>query len=72
MKKRIDDRSILITVRPISIEVGLLPFTHGSALFTRGRTQALVSATLGSGQDEQRIEELMVKMVNLWELYASL
>ena len=50
---------ILTTVRPISIEVGLLPFTHGSALFTRGRTQALVSATLGSGQDEQRIEELM-------------
>ena len=56
--KRIDGRDFT-TVRPISIEVALLPFTHGSALFTRGRTQALVSATLGSGQDEQRIEELM-------------
>lgn len=58
LNKRIDGRDFT-TVRPISIEVGLLPFTHGSALFTRGRTQALVSATLGSGQDEQRIEELM-------------
>ena len=56
--KRIDDRDF-DTVRQISIEVGLLPFTHGSALFTRGRTQALVSVTLGSGQDEQRIDELM-------------
>ena len=58
VNKRIDDRDF-DTVRQISIEVGLLPFTHGSALFTRGRTQALVSATLGSGQDEQRIDELM-------------
>jgi polyribonucleotide nucleotidyltransferase len=58
VNKRIDGRDFA-TVRPISVEVGLLPFTHGSALFTRGKTQALVSATLGSGQDEQRIEELM-------------
>ncbi len=58
LNKRIDGRDF-VTVRPISVSVGLLPFTHGSALFTRGRTQALVSATLGSGQDEQRIEELM-------------
>ena len=48
----------LIQVRPISSEVGLLPFTHGSALFTRGRTQALVSVTLGGGEDEQSIETI--------------
>jgi polyribonucleotide nucleotidyltransferase len=45
-------------VRPITIDVGLLPYNHGSALFTRGRTQALVSATLGSGQDELKIEDI--------------
>ncbi len=45
-------------IRDISIEVGLLPRTHGSALFTRGQTQALASATLGTKIDEQRIEEL--------------
>lgn len=58
LNKRIDGRSF-DQIRRISVEVGLLPFTHGSALFSRGRTQALVSATLGSGQDEQRIDELM-------------
>lgn len=47
-------------VRPISIEVGLLPRTHGSALFTRGETQALVTATLGTKEDAQRIELLDV------------
>lgn len=46
------------TVRPITCEVGLLPRTHGSALFTRGETQALVVATLGSSDDEQRIDAL--------------
>ncbi|HTM06324.1 MAG TPA: polyribonucleotide nucleotidyltransferase [Patescibacteria group bacterium] len=56
--KRIDGRAA-DTIRPITTEVSLLPFTHGSALFTRGRTQALVSVTLGTGQDEQRIENLM-------------
>lgn len=56
--KRIDDRAY-DQVRPISVEVGLLPFTHGSALFTRGRTQALVTATLGGGDDEQNIESIM-------------
>jgi polyribonucleotide nucleotidyltransferase len=45
-------------IRPISIEVGLLPRTHGSALFTRGETQALVTATLGTKEDAQRIELL--------------
>ncbi|MCC7499842.1 MAG: polyribonucleotide nucleotidyltransferase [Bryobacterales bacterium] len=43
-------------IRPISIEVGVLPRTHGSALFTRGETQALVTVTLGTKDDEQRIE----------------
>lgn len=45
-------------IRPVSIEVGLLPRTHGSALFTRGETQALVTATLGTKEDAQRIELL--------------
>jgi len=58
LKKRVDGRGYS-DIRVISTEVGILPFTHGSALFTRGETQALVSATLGSGQDEQRIESIM-------------
>jgi polyribonucleotide nucleotidyltransferase len=58
LKKRIDGRQFDV-VRQISTEVGLLPFNHGSALFTRGRTQALVSVTLGSGQDEARTENLL-------------
>ena len=53
---RFDGRR-LDEVRPIQIEVGLLPRTHGSALFTRGETQALVTATLGTGRDAQVIEE---------------
>jgi polyribonucleotide nucleotidyltransferase len=44
-------------IRPISCEVGLLPRTHGSALFTRGETQALVTATLGTADDAQIVEE---------------
>ena len=55
--KRIDGRDTK-TVRPIAVEVGMLPRAHGSALFTRGETQALVVATLGTGQDEQRIDAL--------------
>ncbi len=54
---RIDGRD-RFTVRPISIEVGVLPRTHGSALFTRGETQALVTATLGTKSDEQIIDAL--------------
>jgi polyribonucleotide nucleotidyltransferase len=50
--RRIDD------IRPITIEVGVLPRTHGSCLFTRGETQAVAVATLGTKSDEQRIEEL--------------
>jgi len=56
-KNRIDGRG-LSDVRPISCEVGFLPRTHGSALFTRGETQAIVTATLGTSDDEQRIESL--------------
>ncbi|MBO6482874.1 MAG: polyribonucleotide nucleotidyltransferase [Pelagibacteraceae bacterium] len=56
-KKRIDGRG-LSDVRPIKCEVGVLPRTHGSALFTRGETQALVTTTLGTTEDEQRIESL--------------
>ncbi|MCD8571242.1 MAG: polyribonucleotide nucleotidyltransferase [Alphaproteobacteria bacterium] len=54
---RIDGRDTK-TVRPILAEVGVLPRTHGSALFTRGETQALVVTTLGTGQDEQIIDAL--------------
>ena len=54
---RIDGRD-LKTVRPIVAEVGVLPRAHGSALFTRGETQALVVATLGTGEDEQYIDSL--------------
>jgi len=53
--RRIDGRSST-DVRPISSEVGLLPRTHGSALFNRGETQALVSVTLGTAHDEQRMD----------------
>lgn len=56
-KKRIDGRG-LADIRPIKCEVGVLPRTHGSALFTRGETQALVVTTLGTSEDEQRIESL--------------
>ena len=56
-KTRIDGRN-LTTVRPIVAEVGALPRTHGSALFTRGETQALVVATLGTSEDEQYVDSL--------------
>jgi polyribonucleotide nucleotidyltransferase len=56
-KPRIDGRDTK-TVRPIRIEVGALPRTHGSAIFTRGETQALVTTTLGTGRDAQIIDAL--------------
>ncbi len=56
-RRRIDGRA-LDTIRPIHIDMGFLPRTHGSALFTRGETQALVVATLGSSTDEQIIDTL--------------
>jgi len=54
---RIDGRDTR-TVRPIDIRVGVLPRTHGSALFTRGETQALVTVTLGTGRDEQIVDAI--------------
>ena len=57
--ERIDGRD-LDTVRPIAIEAGWLPRVHGSALFTRGQTQALVAVTLGTADDEQRIDSIDV------------
>ena len=55
--RRADGRSVT-TVRPITCEVSVLPRTHGSALFTRGQTQALVTTTLGTAEDEQRLDDL--------------
>lgn len=52
------DRRAFDQIRPITIEVGVLPRVHGSALFTRGETQALVTTTLGTKEDEQRLETL--------------
>ena len=57
--ERVDGRD-LDTVRPITCDVGILPRAHGSALFTRGQTQALVSTTLGTVSDEQRIDTVDV------------
>ncbi|MDB5038104.1 MAG: pnp [Bacteriovoracaceae bacterium] len=57
-KKRIDGRN-LTTVRPITIEAGILPRSHGSVLFTRGETQALVTCTLGAEDDSQTIDSLL-------------
>jgi polyribonucleotide nucleotidyltransferase len=57
-RKRIDGRG-LSDIRRISCEVGALPRTHGSAVFTRGETQVLVAATLGTKQDEQRIDSIL-------------
>jgi polyribonucleotide nucleotidyltransferase len=56
--RRVDGRAFDV-IRPILCEVGILPRAHGSALFSRGETQALVVATLGTSMDEQRIEELV-------------
>jgi len=56
-KKRIDGRS-LKDIRPISCEIGVLPRTHGSAIFTRGQTQSLSVTTLGTASDEQRVDAI--------------
>jgi len=58
LHRRRQDHRPFDQVRPITCEVGLLPRTHGSALFTRGETQALVTATLGTGVDQQRLDVL--------------
>ena len=57
--ERVDGRDT-DTIRPIAVEAGVLPRTHGSALFTRGQTQALVAVTLGTQDDEQRIDSIDV------------
>ena len=57
-KRQRPDHRAFDQVRPITCEVGLLPRTHGSALFTRGETQALVTSTLGTGEDQQRLDVL--------------
>lgn len=57
-KKRIDNRDY-VTIRPITCEVGLLPRVHGSAMFQRGETQAIVTTTLGTASDEQKIDALI-------------
>jgi polyribonucleotide nucleotidyltransferase len=58
IKRQRPDHRAFNEVRPITCEVGLLPRTHGSALFTRGETQALVTATLGTAEDQQRLDVL--------------
>ncbi len=69
-KKRIDGRK-LDQVRPILSETGVLPRTHGSALFTRGETQALCIATLGTSEDEQYIDELTGTIKNKFMLHYN-
>ncbi|MBM3351217.1 MAG: polyribonucleotide nucleotidyltransferase [Betaproteobacteria bacterium] len=68
---RIDGRDTR-TVRPISIRTGVLPRTHGSALFTRGETQALVVATLGTGRDEQIIDALQGEYSDRFMLHYNM
>ena len=69
-KKRIDGRSFT-DIRSISCDVDVLPRTHGSALFTRGETQALVSTTLGTSADEQRIDALIGEMKKSFMLHYN-
>jgi len=68
---RIDGRDTR-TVRPISIRSSVLPRTHGSALFTRGETQALVVATLGTARDEQKIDALMGEYSDRFMLHYNM
>ncbi len=68
--KRLDGRG-LTDIRPITIEVGLLPRTHGSALFTRGETQSLTTTTLGTKLDEQIIDGLLPEMTKRFMLHYN-
>lgn len=68
--KRVDGRG-LTDIRPITCEVGVLPRTHGSALFTRGETQALVVATLGTGSDEQKVDALIGEQYKRFMLHYN-
>ena len=69
-QKRVDGRS-LNEVRPISIKMGYLPRVHGSSVFTRGETQALVSTTLGTSSDEQRLDTLELKGTKRFYLHYN-
>ena len=69
-KNRIDGRGFN-DIRPISCTVGILPRTHGSALFTRGETQALATTTLGTPRDEQRVETLLGETTKSFMLHYS-
>ena len=69
-RARIDGRA-LDQVRPIECEAGVLSRVHGSALFTRGETQVMVTATLGSGEDEQRVESLYGMSFNPFMLHYN-
>ncbi len=69
-RRRVDGRS-LTEIRPISGDIGLLPRTHGSALFTRGETQALVVATLGTSADEQKIDALIGEQYKKFMLHYN-
>ncbi len=68
--RRIDGRSPT-DIRPLSCDVAVLPRTHGSGLFTRGETQALVSTTLGSSQDEQRVDSLIGESTKAFMLHYN-
>jgi polyribonucleotide nucleotidyltransferase len=68
--QRIDGRG-LTDIRPIDSRVGVLPRTHGSAVFTRGETQVLVTATLGTTQDEQRIDSLLGETTKAFMLHYN-
>ena len=69
-KKRIDGRT-LSEIRPISCEVGILPRTHGSALFTRGETQVLAVVTFGTSEDEQKINSLTGEIYKSFMLHYN-
>lgn len=69
-KKRPDGRGFL-DIRPITCEVGVLPRAHGSSLFTRGQTQSLCATTLGTGQDEQKIETLSGEVIKQFMLHYN-
>ncbi len=68
--KRLDGRG-LTDIRPITIEIGLLPRTHGSALFTRGETQSLTSVTLGTKLDEQMVDGLLPESTKRFMLHYN-
>jgi polyribonucleotide nucleotidyltransferase len=69
-KIRIDGRDMK-TIRPIAVEAGLLPRTHGSALFTRGETQVLAAVTLGTSEDEQIVDTMYQNTMNKFMLHYN-